>query len=249
MPISMPNGDLSIDLLDAENAELFTINQIVQTGKVTVSGELLLRTPVGGQVVLDNSENDFNLITIESGHSTGISLTDANDLLLGNWDMIDSSVTLRSVGAGATIRQLENTNIAGDDSSLTIYAANIDLGADGTASISLGNIGSLENYFEESLTINGRIQLGGTSSYLAAEGTDDDNRITIGEFADVDITSIFEEYLIDLKGGNDIIELYRDFAYGFFTGAGEDQIYLVNSEVNYNAADFDSAEDEVVVLP
>lgn len=247
--LNAENGDLSIDLLDAENAELFTINQIVQTGKVTLSGELFLSTPVGGQVFLDNPENDFNLITIESGHATGIRLTDANDLLLGNWDMIDTSVTLRSVGPSATIQQMENTNIVGDDCSLTIYAANIDLGAQGTAGISLGNIGTLENYFEESLTINGPIQLGSTSSYFAAEGTDGDNRLTIGEFADVDITSIFEDYLIDLKGGNDIIELYRDFAYGFFTGAGEDQIYLVNGEVNYTAADFDPAEDEILLLP
>lgn len=247
--LNADSGDLSIALLEAENAELLTLNQIVQTGKMTVSGELFLRTPAGGQVVLNNPENDFHLITIESGHATGISLTDANDLLLGNWDMTDTSVTLRSVGEGSTVEQADNTEIVGGESSLTIHAANIDLGAQGTASISFGNIGMLATYFTDSLTINGPIALGGTSSYLTAEGTDGDNRLTIGEFADVDISSIFEEYLIDLKGGDDIIEISRDFNYGFFTGAGRDRIYLVNNEVNYTAEDFDSAEDEILLLP
>ena len=247
--LNAENGNLSIDFLEAENAELLTINQIVQTGKMILSGELFLRTPVGGQVFLDNPENDFNLITIESDHVTGIRLTDANDLLLGNWDMIDTSVTLRSVGENATIRQAENTSIVGNESDLTVYAANIEFGAQGTSSIILNNLGMLSSYFSDSLLLNGQIQLHHTSAYFRAEGTDDDNRLTIGEYADVDLDAIFEESLIDLKGGNDIIELYRDFAYGFFTGAGEDQIYLVNGEVNYTAADFDPAEDEILLLP
>jgi filamentous hemagglutinin family protein len=247
--LNAENGDLSIDLLDAENAELFTLNQIVQTGKMTVTGELFLRTPVGGQVVLNNPENNFNLITIESDHVTAISLIDANDLLLGNWDMRDTSVTVRSVGENARVSQAENTRISGNESDLTIYAANIEFGAQGTSSVTLNNLGMLSSYFTDSLLLNGQIQLHSTSAYFRAEGSDDDNRLTIGQYADVDLDAIFEEYLIDLKGGNDIIELHRDFNYGFFTGVGRDQIYLVNNEVNYTAEDFDPAEDEILLLP
>lgn len=243
------NGELLIDFLDAENAELFTFNRIVQSGKMRVSGELLLRTPVGGEVLLDHPENDVARLAIESGHASAIDVTNANDLLLGNWDMTDTTVTLRSLSVDGTVRQADDTHLQGGDSDLTIHAANIDLGAQGTASISFGGIGLLYNYFRESLTINGKIDLGGTYSYLGAEGTDGDNRLTIGEFADVDISSTFENYLIDLKGGNDVIEIHRDFPYGFYTGSGQNQIYLVNQEVNYTVEDFDPLKDEILLLP
>lgn len=247
--LNAENGDLSIDFLEAENAELLTINQIVQTGKMILSGELFLRTPAGGQVFLDNPENDFNLITIESDHVTGVRLTDANDLLLGNWDMRDTSVTLRSVGENATIRQAENTSIVGNESDLTVYAANIEFGAQGTSSIILNNLGMLSSYFNNSLLINGQIQLHHTSAYFRAEGSDDDNRLTIGEYADVDLEAIFEEYLIDLKGGDDTIEIFSDFHYGFYTGSGQDRIQLVNNEMIYTVEDFDSEFDEILISP
>lgn len=235
--------------LNATDAEILTFLDIVQLGKITLTGDFFLRTPVGSQVTLENPENDFNSITIEAGHATAISLTDANDIALGNWDLLDASITLRSLGEDSTVKQLENTHIVGGDSSLSISAAHIDLGSAGTSSVDLGNIGMLQAIFSKSLLLNGAIRLGGFSSYLNLEGTDGANKLTIGEFADIDITSDFEEFLIDLKGGDDIVEIYRDFNYGFFTGLGEDGIYLANSEISYTVEDFDPDFDDVLILP
>jgi filamentous haemagglutinin family N-terminal domain len=243
------NGDLRIDVLEAENAELITLNTITQTGKITLAGNLFLRTPAGGQITLENPANDFNSITIEAGYATYINLTDANDIALGDWDLQDASITLHSLGEDSTVAQLENTHIVGGDSTLAINAANIDLGSAGTSSITLRNIGALQANFSKSLTLNGSISLGSYSSYLNLQGTDEANTLTIGEFADIDISADFEEFSIDLKGGDDIIEIYRDFNYGFFTGVGEDRIYVANNGVGYTVEDFDPDSDEILILP
>ena len=238
------NGDLRIDQLEAENAELFTFNTITQTGKITLTGDLFLSAPIFGQISLTNSENDFNRISIEAGHSSSAFLTDANDLVIGNWNLIDSSVYLTSLAG--TVSQQENTHITGDDSFLEIDAANIALGAEGTASTTLAG---LTNRFSESLVLNGEIQLSGFSAHLYLEGTEGDNRLTIGEFANISISSEFSDHLIDLQDGNDTIEIFSDFHYGFYTGSGQDRIELVNNEVIYTVEDFDPEFDEILISP
>src|SRR5690606_20109140 len=90
------DNKLRIDFLDAENAELFTYFGITQTGKIKLTGDLFLRTS-GSPIVLDNPENDFNQVTIKSGYYTSVQLTDANDLLIGNWDIEDTTVTIRAL--------------------------------------------------------------------------------------------------------------------------------------------------------
>lgn len=243
------DGAMSIGLVNAENLQLTTISEINQTGAIQVSGDLVLSTPVGGMVTLENPENDFNLIQIDAGHVSTISLTDANDMMLGDMDLIDSQVTLTAVADDATVSQADNTHIYGSETSLDIHAAIINLGAAGTASIDITAIGILGAYFTESLTLDGRILLGGFVSSLYIEGSDGDNRLTIGQFADLDITSEFEDHLIDLKGGNDTIEIFSDFHYGFYTGSGQDRIQLVNNEVIYSVEDFDPELDEILIVP
>jgi filamentous hemagglutinin family protein len=243
------NGDLRIDLLEAENAELLTLDTITQTGKITLTGNLFLRTPAGGQITLENPENDFNLIRVDADHVSTIFLTDANDMVLSDMDLIDSAITLTSIADDATVSQADNSRIYGAESSVSIRAANVELGAAGTASIEIFAIGNLGVQFTESLTLDGRILLGDTVSSLSIAGSDGDNSLTIGQFADVDITSIFENFLIDLKGGNDTIEIFSDFHYGFYTGSGQDRIQLVNNEVIYSVEDFDPDFDDILILP
>jgi filamentous hemagglutinin family protein len=238
--------DFHIDVLDAENAKLVTLNTMTQTGKITLTGDLFLSTPVFGNISLTNSENDFNRINLEVGHSSIVSLTDANDLVIGNWKLTDSNVTLHSVAENGTVSQQENTRITGGDSFLKIDAANIELGAAGTAST---NLAALTNRFSDSLVLNGEIRLVGHATSMQIEGTDGDNKLTIGEFANISMNADFPDHLIDLKGGDDTIEIFSDFHYGFYTGAGQDRIQLVNNEVVYSVEDFDPDFDDILILP
>lgn len=240
---------IEIARLNATNARMSVLESITQTGPITLRDTLDLSLTAGGSVNLQNPLNDFNIVEMDLGYTTVVQIADANDLVLGNSVIEDSSVYLTALGSGATISQGNSTNVSGSESVLVLNADRIDLGADGTSDISLGNIGVLEMEFRELLQLTGSIALGGYYTGFTATGTEAGAELVVGEQAQFNfLNSSFYDLGITLSGGEHFLSLDADLPVPVFWGDGNNLIHINNPGIEYDLPDFDPDSDTLVVL-
>lgn len=235
---------IEIDSMRGQSARFETLDAITQSGPIKLAGNLDLNSPLFAQIVLDHPENELNSLSVTFGHSSWLDLAVANDLILRNVWLEDSSI---NISAGGTVRQAANTNVTGLDSSLDITANSIMLGGAGTSPIDLRSIGTLYLAFNDRLVLDGSISLGSHGSYLRIIGSDANNTFMVGEhasFAANDPT--FFEHIIDLGAGDDQVIYNQSFDVPLYLGDGADVMTIDSPSIQYDLQDL-NPEDALLV--
>ncbi len=242
------SSSIQIETMTGRSATLETIGHVTQTGAINLSNVLDISLPVGGTVELNNVDNNLNAITMDLGYVSYVNITDTDTLTLRDMALSDSTVILSTTGKNSTISQSKNSHITGGDTSLELHANTIRLGAKGTSSIELHNIGILDLYFDKKLSIDGLVSLGSNFASLHAYGTDASNRFIFGENAELNIDADFTDHLISLGKGNDKAFLYSDFTVPLFSGEGSDMLYISDASIHYDWQDYDNTQDIIHIL-
>lgn len=217
---------------------------VEQTDALDIAGNLDLNFQAGGDIHLTNAANRINSLTATFGYTSNLYLHVENDVILRDLTLDDSSAY---ISAGGTVRQAAATAITGGDGALEITAESILLGAGGSSSINLSNIGVLRLNFNDRAVLNGPIQLGGYAAYLQITGSDNNNTLVVGEQADFAIDSEFFEHFVRLGGGDDRVILHHPLPASIYLGLGADQVRIMSPDLDYDLQDFNSSEDQRLV--
>jgi filamentous hemagglutinin family protein len=241
-----------IERLRGMNVEMQTYDHITQTDAIEVLDTLHLKE-LRGEVTLDNPLNRINRIDIDSEHVSAVTLYASGEILLGNWNVNDSSIDIRAfdTAGNSSIRQIANSQIRGSETDIYLEADGIFLGAEGTSSIQIGHIGILNSRFRQQMEIDGVINLGGFYAGFSVLSSEADNTLTIGEHAVFYLESTFSDLLIDLVGGENTLNLYQDLPVPTWTGPGPNTIYSYSPAIDptLSIADYNPAKDAIVYVP
>lgn len=143
--------------ITAQNLKVTSLGTVSQAAAAEVAGETHINTTAGGNIRLNNPDNDFNVVTIETGYDDYVSITDRNDLVLGDIHMEDSSLKVEALGSGATISQAAGSEFYLSAGSVYLSADNIALG-EGGATTRLSGVSLLMD-FGSSIATNDSISL------------------------------------------------------------------------------------------
>ena len=143
--------------ITAQNLKVTSLGTVSQSAAAEVAGETHINTTAGGNIRLNHTDNDFNVVTIETGYDDYVAITDRNDLVLGDIHMEDSSLRVEALGSGATISQVAGSEFYLSAGSVHLSADNIALG-EGGASTRLSGVSLLMD-FGSNITTNGSISL------------------------------------------------------------------------------------------
>lgn len=236
--VEQRNDDIIIERIVGTN---LTFNSpyifVTQTGPINLSGGLVWNSY---NAVLRHPENDVATVQASGGIGMGVfSYVDKNDLTIKNIRTNEEvSVSISSVGPGATIKQANNTSI--DTDYLYLKADNIILGANGTSSVYAGYLFQVD--FDTKFELNGGWSLrdySGQGPFFSVRGTDGPNQFIYGKYAG---TGPFSDagfsaaITIDLMGGNDTATFHSEFLLGgdpslwgtmeLNMGSGNDRVVL-----------------------
>ena len=269
------NADLDVDMrqlvvhqMAGKNASLIGYSETTQTGPIYLSGALNWNSYIAQ---LDNPENDIASLqgTGEALAFGWLTYVDKNDIVIRNLQTgEETSVNISSVGDGATIKQAANTTLKVDF--IDLAADNILLGANGLSDVRAGYY--LKMNFQDNLIINGSYSIGSSFPYFGILGDENNNRLVFGEHATAkpvgdayggitidlgagDDIAIFNSELIggtaenklNMGSGNDRVYFNRDVYLPLVLGAGSDLVRIWDMETHYEATDFDSGEDVLIV--
>ncbi len=227
-------------------AQNLTISQF--SGEETITADVA----VAGNIHIEGAgqftiHGDLNTLSADTSYYTGLTIIDRNDLMLGNMQLSDSSVTVTSTGEGATISQLPGTSIKVGYSTLELEADNIELGADGTSELEMIFLADTFVRFDDSLTLNGLIHDGGIEigyqdyqSNFHAYGSDRGAVVNVGQSASFQLPSGSG---IELGSGSDTLNLSADLPVAVTLGDGADTINLLAPDISYNFVDFNEDTD------
>ncbi len=146
-----------LPLVKAHHAYIEAHDQMTQNRGIKLSGNLHIVGIGGGDLNLTHTTNDFTSISAATKYSTTIKVLDSNDVVLNDLQLGDSSLSVTSRGAGATISQAENSSIFLGDSGLTLKADNVVLGGGDSGTLGSNAILSIE--FAQSINTNNSIAL------------------------------------------------------------------------------------------
>lgn len=149
----------------ANNLKITSLDTVTQVAGAQVAGETRISTTAGGNIRLNHANNDFNLVSIDTGYNDYVAIADRNDLVLGNIRMEDSSLRVDALGEGATISQAAGSKLYVSAGTLRMSADNIHLGEEG-ATTQLSAV-SLQMDFGSSIATNGSISLEPYGSFYA----------------------------------------------------------------------------------
>lgn len=186
--------------IDTHHLYVSSLDTLTQSAPAVVSGNTHITTAAGGDIQLNNSDNDFNTVSIRTYFNDNVSITDRNDIVLGNIEMEDSSLSVQALGEDATISQLGDSNLFLSAGHLRLEADNVILGEDGSTSDLTGVAFNVD--FTKSVATNESVTL---HPYMGMEGSN------VVHF--IGKTREYGDVLLDLKGG-DQIELNATFEDG-----------------------------------
>lgn len=270
-------GALRLNLhgMKGANATLSGYMETRQTAPIHLSGALTWNSY---DARLTDPGNDIAAIQGSGGPAFGsLTYVDANNLVLRNLQTgPEVSLDIRTLGAGATLRQAANTEIRADF--VTLAGDKVVLGAsDSSSSIWAGYV--LDLSFSNSLLLNGSWEMGGWyAPTFRITGDDSDNRLTFGPNATNDAFAgdgLMAAIDIQLKGGNDTVIFDSPFPVGdaeyygvnrldmgegddrvyynksvhipLYLGPGEDVLRVWDFGTYYDVKDFNSEDDQFLV--
>lgn len=143
--------------ITAQNLKVTSLGTVSQSAAAEIAGETHINTTAGGNIRLNHTDNDFNVVTIETGYDDYVAITDRNDLVLGDIHMEDSSLRVEALGSGAIISQVAGSEFYLSAGSVHLSADNIALG-EGGASTRLSGVSLLMD-FGSNIATNGSITL------------------------------------------------------------------------------------------
>jgi filamentous hemagglutinin family protein len=143
--------------ITTENLKISSVGTVSQAAAAEVAGVTHISTTDGGDIRLTNTDNDFNLVTINTGYNDSVRISDRNDVVLGEIKMDDSSLRVDSLGEGGNIRQAPDSRLYLSAGDLRLAADNIVLGESGATTRLVG--ASLVAEFHTSIATNGSISL------------------------------------------------------------------------------------------
>ena len=129
----------------AQNLKVTSLGTVSQAAAAEVAGETHISTTAGGNIRLNHTDNDFNVVSIDTGYNDYVAITDRNDLVLGDIRMEDSSLRVDALGDGATISQVAGSQFYLSAGSLRLSADNIALG-EGGATTRLSGVSLLMDF-------------------------------------------------------------------------------------------------------
>lgn len=141
----------------ARHGYIKSIDKVTQNGGMKLSGNLHLDVLADANVNLSHTANDFNSISADSKYRAVIKIVDPNDVVLGNLNLGDTSLSVASRGANGTISQAGGSFISLGDSDLALKADNIVLGTGGSGTGGANAIFTID--FAKSVNTNNSIAL------------------------------------------------------------------------------------------
>lgn len=149
--------------ITAQNLKIASLGVVTQSAAAEVAGRTHITTTAGGDIRLNNTDNDFNVVTIDTNYDDYVSITDRNDLVLGDIHMEDSSLRVNSLGENSTISQAAGSRMYLSAGTLHLSADNILLGVEGATTQHTGGLFLLD--FSRSLATNGSVFLSTDEMY------------------------------------------------------------------------------------
>ena len=190
-----PTYDLRIPKIISENLLISLTGTVTQAAPAEVAGVTRI-TGVHTDVRLTNSTNDFNVVKIDTNLWDSITITDRNDVVLGEIEMSEASLRVNALGEGATISQVPGSRLLLTEGTLRLSADNIVLGEGGATTVHIG--GPFQLDFGRSISTNDSISLSG-DVLLRSRGQ---IRGIDREYGDVFLT-LRGDHLIDLNAEYD----------------------------------------------
>jgi len=184
------NGYLNARLptLDTHHLYVSGFGTVNQAGAATVTGNTHVTTSSGGNIRLNNSDNDFNTVSIKTYYNDNVVIVDSNDIILGDISMEDSSLRVDALGEDATISQAENSNLYLSAGNLRLTADNVILGENGSTT----DLSGVSFYAE----FGKKIATNGSISLLPYNGFDANTARVVGKDDGV--------VVVDLRGDKEI---------------------------------------------
>lgn len=149
-----------------------SLGKVSQNRALTASGNVHVQGLLNADINLSNNNNDFTTVSVDGDYYGTLNIVDSNDILLGDIQLEDFSLSVRARGQDATISQVADSSMSVFNGDLALTADNIILGGNGsttTASevgLSLdftkdintnGSINILESFYgADSISVSGR---------------------------------------------------------------------------------------------